>query len=300
MRALVTGAAGMLGRDLVPCLEREGHAVTAVDVDRMDITDRDAVFSVFRAENPEVVIHAAAYTDVERAERDSETAFRVNAEGAGNVAAACAASGARMIMIGTDFVFDGSGSGPYMESDRPAPLNVYGSSKLRGEELAREVLPGLTVVRTAWLYGGGGENFLTRILRAARGRDSLGVVSDEVGSPTWTADLSGLIARLVVREAAGPLYHAAGAGSCSRFELARELFELLGINEVRLRPVASSSFSSLVRRPSNSALGSECLERDGLSPLRPWRQALADFADVNERVLLRIFRGMDDKQSGES
>ena len=232
----------MLGQDLVPCLERAGHSVKGVDLEEVDITDRAAVFSVFEVEKPETVVHAAAYTNVEKAESEPDIAFRVNADGAENVAAACAAYGARMVLIGTDFVFDGTKSGPYLESDPPAPLNVYGMSKLRGEEMARRQLSGMTVVRTAWLYGAGGGNFLSRILHAAGGRQSLGVVSDEVGSPTWTLDLSGMIARLVDLEHPGNLYHAAGGGSCSRFDLTVELFHLLGIREVELRPVTASSF----------------------------------------------------------
>ena len=277
MRILVTGAAGMLGHDLVPLLSRT-HRVRGVDLENFDITDRIAVAGFIQAEKPEVVIHAAAYTNVDTAESDPATAMAVNGSGAENVAVACREVGARMILISTDYVFDGEKRTPYLESDRPNPVNAYGRSKLEGEILARRALPSLTVVRTAWLYGAGGENFITKILAAARGRNRLEVVTDEVGSPSWTVDLSSALKRLLEAGAFAPLYHLAGSGTCSRYELATELFSLLGIKNCQPEPVGKESFQTPARRPAYSALASERLGLENIEPLRHWREALSEFA----------------------
>jgi len=276
MRILVTGAAGMLGRDLVAELS-DGHEVKGVDLESFDITEAGAVTRFLERERPELVIHAAAYTDVDGAEREPERALAVNSRGAENVARACRALDARMILISTDYVFDGNKGVPYLESDAPNPINLYGRSKLQGEILAGGALPELTVVRTAWLYGAGGENFLTKILKAAASRPTLPVVTDEVGSPTWTVDLSRALKRLIEAGAFGPLYHLAGSGSCSRYELAEELFSLLEIKNCKLVKVTSESFHLPARRPANSALASERLQKENIYPLRPWQEALREF-----------------------
>jgi len=277
MKILVTGAAGMLGRDLVAELSA-GHEVLGVDIDEVDVTDAAAVEKLIGAWAPELVIHAAAFTDVERAEKEPARAMQVNGQGAANVAAACAAAGAGMILISTDFVFDGTAGRPYRESDPVNPVNVYGRSKLEGEKLARSALPSVTVLRTAWLYGAHGDDFLKKILRAAAGKKRIEVVTDEKGSPTYAADLAATIRRMIARDFRGLLYHAAGAGTCSRYELAAELFAILGISGCKLEPVTSGKFPSAVKRPANSALACECLRQEGIEPPRPWREALRDFA----------------------
>ena len=247
-------------------------------VEDLDITDRIAAAGFIQDERPEVVIHAAAYTDVDAAESDPATAAAVNSRGAENVASACREVGARMILISTDYVFDGEKRTPYVESDRPNPVNAYGRSKLEGEILARRALPTATVVRTAWLYGAGGENFITKILAGARGANCLQMVSDEVGSPTWTVDLAAALKQLIECGAFGLLYHLAGAGACSRYEFAAELFSLLGIKDCRLEPVGKESFPTPARRPAYSALSSERLGLENIEPLRHWREALNEFA----------------------
>ena len=277
MRVLVTGAAGMLGQDLVAVLSA-GHQVRGVDIDEVDITDSAAVERLIDKSAPELVIHAAAYTDVERAESEPDRAMEVNAQGAANVAAACAATGARMILISTDFVFDGAIGRPYRETDPVNPINVYGRSKLQGELLAREALPSLTVLRTAWLYGAHGDNFLKKILRVAAGNKSIRVITDQRGSPTYAVDLAATIGRMIARDFQDRLYHAAGAGSCSRYELAVELFAVLGITDCELEPVTSESLPFPVKRPANSALDCERLRKEGIEPPRPWKEALKDFA----------------------
>ncbi|OGG00462.1 MAG: dTDP-4-dehydrorhamnose reductase [Candidatus Glassbacteria bacterium RIFCSPLOWO2_12_FULL_58_11] len=280
MRILVTGAAGMLGKDLVPVLARK-HRVRGADLADFDVTDREAAERFIGAERPEMVIHAAAFTDVEGAEHDPARVMRVNADGARNVAAACGFHGARLILISTDYVFDGTKGAPYVESDRPAPLNVYGRSKLEGERLARQELPGVTVIRTAWLYSAGGRNnFPAKILKAARKGKSLKVVADEVGSPTWAADLAKAIGQIVDLGAAGPLYHLAGGGFCSRFEMAMELFSCLGIRDCELVKVSRENYPANVLRPQNSSLDSERIGREGIKPLRNWKESLREFAGM--------------------
>ena len=280
MRILVTGAAGMLGKDLVPVLDRK-HQVSGVDLTGFDVTDREAAEKFVGAERPDVVIHAAAFTDVEGAESDPARVMRINAEGARNVAAACGIHSARMILISTDYVFDGTKGAPYVESDGPAPLNVYGRSKLEGERLARQELPGVTVIRTAWLYGAGGQNnFPAKILAAARKEKSLKVVTDEVGSPTWAVDLAQAIGQIVDLGAAGPLYHLAGGGFCSRYEMAAELFSCLRIRDCELVKVTRESYPTKVVRPLNSSLDSERIGRDRIKPLRNWREGLREFAGI--------------------
>ncbi|MFH1070122.1 MAG: dTDP-4-dehydrorhamnose reductase [Candidatus Glassbacteria bacterium] len=286
MKVLVTGAEGTLGRELVARLARS-HTPVAADIGDFDVRDGERTLEFVREAGPDLIIHAAAYTDVDGAEREPGTALAVNATGSENVAAAARAAGARMVLIGTDYVFDGQKRGPYLESDRPNPLNEYGRSKLAAEELARRVLPEVTIVRTAWLYGAHGESFLTKILAAVRGSETLRVVTDESGSPTWASDLAAGIVGLVESGPAGGLYHLAGGGSCSRYELAVEWFRLLGVGPVTVGKTTRLEFPTAARRPANSALASERLPALGLAPLRPWQDALREFAAAEGKVMLR-------------
>jgi len=271
----------MLGVDLVPLLSKE-HTVEGVDVGDFDITDSAATLQAVDSSRAEAVIHCAAFTDVERAETEQETARAVNATGSRNIAAACRESGARLYLISTDFVFDGGKGSPYVESDQPNPLSEYGRGKLEGENLARQELGELlSVVRTAWLYGAAGENFLTKLLQFAARGNPVRVVDDQCGSPTWTVALAECLARMLKERAASPIYHAAGAGSCSRFEMAVEWFRLLGLNDVEVMPVSSSVFPSMVSRPDDSSLVGAVLKREGIEGMQPWRESLARFAKAD-------------------
>jgi dTDP-4-dehydrorhamnose reductase len=278
MRILVTGAKGMLGRELVAELSA-GHEIVGVDIDRCDITDCEAVENLLEEVKPALVVHAAAFTDVEGSETQQDKAFAVNSRGAGNVARACSTFGAGMFLISTDYVFDGAKQSPYIESDIPHPINVYGLSKLEGEKLSRKALPSVTVIRTAWLYGAGGNNFLSKILHAAGLQKKISVVTDEVGSPTYAVDLADGIRQLIEQSASRPLYHLAGSGSVSRYDLVKELFSILEIDNCQLEPTTRDRYPTLARRPANSALESEFIVRDSLSPLRPWPEALRNFAE---------------------
>ena len=291
MKVLVTGSLGMLGRARAGLLVPD-HRTIAADIDDFDITDRRETLRFVLETRPQVIVHTAAYTDVDGAERNPKAAMLVNAAGSANVAVAAREVEARLVLVSTDFVFDGEKNGPYTESDWPNPLNQYGRSKLAGEELAAAALISLTVVRTAWLYGTGGQSFLSRILKAAGKKKKLRVVTDVLGSPTWTSDLADGIVRLIESGPGDGVYHLAGGGSCSRYELAVEWFRLLGLEDVTVEKATSGEFPAAARRPANSALTSERLEAEGIPPLRTWPEALREFASAEgESMLEKWWKG---------
>lgn len=278
---LVAGASGMLGTALRQVLPESGHRLCAPSEADLDITDaaqaRD-VLGRFAEQLPAglrgVVVNAAAYTDVERAEDEPARARLVNATGAGILASAAREAGLAFVHVSTDFVFDGRKTGPYVESDEPNPLSVYGVTKLEGECAVAEAYPDALVVRTAWLFGSGGASFPAKILAAARTRDRLQVVTDEVGSPTYTIDLARGIAALADARASG-LYHLAGAGWCSRFELAEEVVGLAGLT-TPIDQVTSDEFPTKAARPANSVLDCSKAAARGVT-MRDWRESLAEF-----------------------
>ena len=276
---LIAGAGGMLGTSLRKvCLER-GVAVAAPGESDFDITEPAGVAGSVRAfarEHPDgVLVNAAAYTNVERAEDEPERAYAVNDAGARLLAAEAVRSGLRFVHVSTDFVFDGTKPGPYTEDDEPNPLSVYGRSKLLGERSVTEADPRALIVRTAWAFGEGGANFPKKILERARTMRSIDVVCDEKGSPTYTRDLAAGILALLDADARG-LFHLAGSGSCTRDELAREVLRLAGRDDVEVVPVPSSAFPSKAARPANSVL--DCSKAAALGVAMPeWRDALARF-----------------------
>lgn len=273
-RVLVTGAAGMLGSEVVRTLTGTAD-VTAVDLGDYDITDEAAARAALRAAAPDVVVNCAAYTDVDGAESHRDAAFSVNARGAGNIARAAAAVGASLVHVSTDYVFDGSGGRPYLESDEPRPLGVYGESKLAGE---REVLAagGNTLIaRTAWLYGRQGRNFVRTILELAERGGPLSVVDDQVGPPTNAKDLSVIVAELIATGATG-VVHATNSGSCSWHQFARAILEAAGVRGVEVRAVRSSEFPRPAARPAYSVLALDRLvSLIGWLPRR-WDEALRE------------------------
>lgn len=273
-RVLVTGAAGQLGCELIPAFS--GHEVTGLARQDLDVGDYGQVMEVFFELKPEVVVNAAAYTDVDGCEARAEEAFRVNALGAQNVALGCREVGAFMVHVSTDYVFDGTSRRPYREHDRPNPLSVYGASKLAGEEMAREVLPGrVAVVRTSWVYGVKGRNFVRTILRLAGEREELEVVNDQVGSPTFARDLARALRAVAAARRPG-LFHYAGSGSCSWFEFAREVFRLAGLDPSRVRPTTTEALGRPAPRPAYSVLDTTLWRLAGFPPPRSWREALAE------------------------
>jgi dTDP-4-dehydrorhamnose reductase len=271
-RWVVTGAGGMLAADLAIALaDRDARFLTRAD---LDIRDPTAVR--YAVADADIVINAAAYTQVDDAESHEDEAFAVNATGAGNLASALARTGGRLVQISTDYVFDGTATAPYPEDAPLAPLGAYGRTKAAGERAVLTALPDRAyVVRTAWLYGAGGPNFARTMLRLAGRQDTVDVVADQIGQPTWTRDLATAIRALV--DAGGPpgIYHGTNGGRASWFDFARAVFEVAGLDPERIRPVTSAEFVRPAPRPAFSVLGHDGWARIGLDPPRPWRAGLA-------------------------
>jgi len=273
---LVVGCNGMLGQDLVAALgESEGgHQVTAVDRDVLDIVDPDACLRAVAGHD--IVVNAAAWTKVDAAETHEANAFSVNAVGAANLARACSAVSARMVQVSTDYVFAGDATSPYPEDAPLAPRSAYGRTKAAGEWAVRTYLPSSSwVVRTAWLYGAHGPNFVKTMARLASERDTVSVVDDQRGQPTWTMDLAHAIVRLVTSEAAVGIYHGTSSGETTWFGFAQAIFSELGLDPTRVRPTTSEAFVRPAPRPSYSVLGHDHWETAGVAPIREWSDALA-------------------------
>ena len=270
MRILVTGAGGMLGRDVVRAAERAGHAAIGLSRPELDVTDAAAVAERVTDERPQAVVNCAAYTDVDGAEDAPEAALRVNAEGAGLVAAAAAAAEASVLYPSSDYVFDGRKGAPYLESDEPAPLSAYGRSKLAGERATAQASPRHLVVRSSWLFGTGGRNFVETMLSLGRERGELRVVTDQVGCPTYTPHLAEAVVRLAEHGAHGTC-HVAGGGACSWFEFAVEILSRAGVAAL-VEPCTSEELHRPARRPPYSALGTE---RPDTPRLPHWTEGLA-------------------------
>lgn len=274
MQLLVTGAAGMLGHDVCQAARAAGHQVTPLAHADLDVADAEAVRQAIAAARPEAVINCAAFTDVDGAEASPDLAQRVNGEGPGHVAAAAAEAGAWTIHVSTDYVFDGTASRPYVESDATGPRSQYGRSKLAGEEAVARAAPGRhTIVRTAWLFGVAGACFPATILRLASERGELPVVADQVGCPTFTGDLGPALVALAESRPLG-LLHVVGAGRCSWHEFAVEVLRAAGLTTV-VRPVTAAEFPRPAPRPAWSVLGTE---RPEVAPRLPhWRRGLEDY-----------------------
>ena len=274
-RWLVTGAGGMLGTDLVAALTSGGAPVTGLDRASLDVTDAAAVTDAIARGRPDVVVNCAAWTAVDDAEASEEQALAVNAGGAANLAAGCAASGARLVQVSTDYVFAGDAGQPYAEDDVPAPRTAYGRTKLAGERAVLDHLPGAGyVVRTAWLYGAHGPSFTGTMIRLESERPTVDVVDDQHGQPTWTADVASQIIALARSTAAPGIYHATSSGQTTWFGLAREIFGLLGADPARVRPIPSSALSRPAPRPACSVLGHSAWAGTGVPPIGEWRAAL--------------------------
>ncbi|QIS41477.1 dTDP-4-dehydrorhamnose reductase [Clavibacter capsici] len=274
-RVLVTGGGGMLGRDLLPALA--AHEVTAPRRAELDITDEDAVRRAVAGHD--VVVNLAAYTAVDAAEEHEDEARAVNATGPGVLARAAAEAGARIVHVSTDYVFDGSATSPYPEDAPHAPVSAYGRTKAEGERLVLEGHPtGASVVRTAWLYGAGGPSFPSTMLRLAASHDTVSVVDDQRGQPTWTVDLAARLVELVDAGAPAGVFHGTGSGETTWHGLARAVFAEAGLDPERVLPTDSASFVRPAPRPAYSVLGHDAWARVGLPPLRDWREALSDAA----------------------
>jgi dTDP-4-dehydrorhamnose reductase len=264
----------MLGRDLIDLLRRSGDDVTGVSRSQLDITDASAV--VRAVDDEDVVVNCAAWTDVDAAESDEGEATRVNGDAPRLLAEACRSAGARLVHVSTDYVFDGTASTPYAEDHPPAPRSAYGRSKLLGEQAVREVLPDASyIVRTAWLYGAHGRNFVRSMTELERFRDTVDVVDDQRGQPTWSRAVANQIHALVTTSAPPGTYHATSSGETTWCGLARAVFELLGADPGRVRPTSTENFSRPARRPAYSVLGHAAWGKAGLEAIGPWQEQLA-------------------------
>ncbi|ULL17947.1 dTDP-4-dehydrorhamnose reductase [Paenibacillus sp. H1-7] len=275
MKVLITGAGGQLGHDLIRVLSGS-HQLFAHTRTDLNIADEQAVYAAIRKAQPDIIINAAAHTNVDLAEQQANEAYLINSIGTNHVARAAAEAGAKLVHISTDYVFDGSKRTPYTESDRPNPINIYGNSKLHAEKFVELACERYFILRTSWLYGRTGSNFVTKVASLARQKEEISVVDDQFGSPTYTLDLARFIEQLMQTDHYG-LYHASNRGYCSRFEFAQEILRTLQLEHVRLVPVSSDAFVTPAERPAYSVFDDEAIRRNRLPRLRPWKEALVDF-----------------------
>jgi len=286
-KVLVTGAAGQLGRDVVLQLEDKGYEVLACDRQEMDITDLEQCGKVIGEFSPACVIHCAAHTAVDAAESDIDAAYAINAVGTRNVVLEAEKAGAKLIYISTDYVFDGQGDRPYHEYDNTDPKSIYGKSKRAGEVLVQSLSSKYFIVRTSWVYGKYGNNFVKTMLKLGREKPLLQVVYDQKGSPTYTVDLASFLLELMETEKYG-IYHASNSEACTWYEFTEAIFaeakDILGLEcTAKLEPCTTEQFLRPAPRPRNSVLEHLSIRTNGLTDLRPWREGLRAFlADLKE------------------
>ena len=272
MKILVTGANGMLGQDLCPILEDEGHEVIETDIHNLDITNEQEVIETFLDIEPDIVIHCAAYTNVDEAEKDIETARKINVLGTENIAKISAKLDIAMVYISTDYVFDGNNTKPYLPTDITNPQNNYGLTKLEGEKAVQKHCKKYFIVRTSWLYGIYGKNFVETML-SLKDKPELKVVDDQIGCPTWTIELSNGISKIIETEDYG-IYHICGSGQTSWYNFAKKIFEFSGV-KVNLIPCTTKEFPRPAKRPSYSVMENNKI-------CRKWEEALKDYLKLRE------------------
>lgn len=275
MKILITGAKGMLGQDLCPILEDEGYEIIETDIDNLDIINPDGINAFLTSHKPDIVIHCAAYTNVNKAEEELEKASLINVKGTETVAKACAQNDIKLIYISTDYVFDGEKKEPYQPYDKPNPLNAYGRTKFEGEKAVQKYCKKYYIVRTSWLYGHYGKNFVETMLSLANKSDfrpDIKVVDDQTGCPTWTVELAQGIVQILENEAEYGIYHICSSGQTSWYNFAREIFGLEGL-KVNLKPCKSEEFPSPAQRPKYSVMHSNIVCRN-------WKAALKDYLNL--------------------
>lgn len=277
MKVFVTGVKGQLGFDVVNELNKRGHEAVGVDIDEMDITDKDSVNRVIKAAAPDAVIHCAAYTAVDAAEDNEELCRNVNAKGTEYIAGVCRELDIKMMYISTDYVFNGQGTRPWEPDDERAPLNVYGQTKYEGELAVEENLAKYFIIRIAWVFGVNGKNFIKTMLNLGKTHDKLTVVADQTGSPTYTYDLARLLVDMIETEKYGR-YHATNEGECTWYEFACEIFRQAGM-DVKVEPVGSDQYPAKAKRPANSRMNKDKLEENGFLPLPSWQDALKRYLE---------------------
>ncbi|MBR0260981.1 MAG: dTDP-4-dehydrorhamnose reductase [Selenomonadaceae bacterium] len=272
---LITGILGQLGYDLSKELTKRGVEFIAPSLEELELTTEAGAKNFILEKKPETVVHCAAYTAVDKAESESELALTVNGFGTRWVAEACREIGAKMIYISTDYVFGGDGHTPYEINDEKKPVNVYGRSKLLGEDAVSMILEKYFIVRTSWVFGINGHNFIKTMLRLAETKNKINVVNDQIGSPTYTADLAKLLADMAATEKFG-IYHATNEGFCSWAEFAREIFKQAGL-DVEVDGIPTIEYPTPARRPFNSRLSKKSLDEAGFNRLPTWQDAIARY-----------------------
>ena len=277
MRVLITGGSGQLGYDIAKLLEENNTMMYVPTHEEMDITDRDSVMMAFDSFKPDVVFHCAAYTAVDKAEEDKERCYDINVNGTKNIVDASDIYGSKVVYISTDYVFHGDKNGIYEASDITDPINYYGYTKYLGEQEVMKNSNNL-VVRISWVFGINGKNFVKTMLRLASSRDEISVVSDQVGSPTYTYDLARLLVDMVNKNKSG-IYQATNEGYCSWYEFAKYIFEVSGI-DIRVNPILTKDYVTLAKRPLNSRLSKDKLDEDGLTRLPDWKDATKRYIRV--------------------
>jgi len=273
-KILVTGSDGLVGTNILPALSNHFTIIPLIE-EQWDILDRKAGKEILRIHRPDVFINLAAITNVDGCEDASELAYRVNAEGAGVIAELCAEQGVKLLHFSTDYVFDGTSNRPYTEEDPTNPLSVYGRSKLSGEKKVLENHPSSVVIRTEWIYGKGGENFITKVTKIAREKGKVEVVDDQTGAPTFARDLAEPVRALITLDKSG-IYHVTNGGACTWFQFAKEIFSILHI-DVPCLPASSAQIQRKARRPAYSVLDCSKLQKETGISMRPWQQALRQY-----------------------
>ncbi len=272
MKVLVTGVKGQLGFDVMKVLAERNIEGIGADLEEFDITDMDQTRAFITEHRPDAVIHCSAYTAVDKAEDDKELVFNVNANGPRNIAAVCKEIGAKMLYISTDYVFPGDGENFYEPEDATGPKGEYGKTKLAGEQAVQEILDNYFIVRISWVFGINGNNFVKTMLRLGKERDAVSVVNDQIGSPTYTADLAKLLCDMIVTDKYG-IYHATNEGICSWADFTREIFKQAGYDTV-VNEVTTEEYGAKAPRPLNSRMSKEKLVENGFSKLPAWQDAL--------------------------
>lgn len=277
MRVVITGASGQLGSDLRELLAQEQKLeVYPFSRQELDITKQTLIEKLIRDIKPDIILHCAAYTNVDECQLDPSLAFTVNALGSRNIAVEANKYGSKLVYVSTDYVFDGKANIPYHEFSQTNPLSIYGQSKLAGEEMVRHLCNRFFILRTSWLYGISGNNFVKTILRIAQGKDQLTVVDDQIGCPTYSKDLAKFIIELMSTEAFG-LYHVSNTGYCSWFEFACAILDLYGLKDKEVKPIKTAELNRPAPRPNYSGLTSLTISSAGLSSLPHWKDSLCHF-----------------------
>lgn len=282
MKVLVTGVKGQLGYDVVKELEKRGHQPIGVDRDEMDLMDNEGISTFIMTLKPEAIIHCAAYTAVDKAEEEVEVCYQVNAEATKIIAECAKQLDIKLIYISTDYVFDGTKEGEYVETDLPNPINVYGASKLKGEQYVQALLEKYYIVRISWVFGLNGKNFIKTMRRLGLERDQLNIIYDQVGSPTYTADLAPLLADMMETDKYG-IYHATNEEFCSWYEFANEIFKQSKI-KVNTNPITTNQYPTSAKRPMNSKMSKAKLRANGFKSLPIWRKALDNYLNLSKEA----------------